>query len=201
MPGQSGRRAGAGGTNVTAIIRLTESTMALFGSEKKQTPMAQQKGSVPQQINLVGEGTTFEGTLRADNDVRASGRIVGRLEVSGKAIVAESGTVEGEIVATNADIAGSVQGEVYIEDQLVLKSSARIDGTIQTGRLVVEEGALFTGECRMGQAANEPPTDRAVSESEITEERPPQPSEAAAADGSAQPVAAEQAKKGAANMQ
>lgn len=154
--------------------------MALFASEKKQKPMTQQNGPVPQQINLVGEGTTFEGTLRADNDVRASGCIVGRLEVVGKAIVAETGTVEGEIVATNADIAGNVQGEVYIEDQLVLKKTARIDGTIETDRLVVEEGATFTGECRMGQPADERADEEAPSEPEAAEERPPQPSEASA---------------------
>ncbi len=174
--------------------------MALFGSEKKQTSMAQQKSPVPQQINLVGEGTTFEGTLRADSDVRASGRIVGRLEVSGKAIVAESGTVEGEIVATNADIAGTVQGEIYVEDQLVLKSSARIDGTIETDRLVVEEGAVFTGECRMGQAASKQPAEGKAAEPEVAGERPPQPSEASTADGAVQPVAAE-ASKGAARVE
>jgi len=90
--------------------------MALFGSEKKRKPMAKQKGAIPQQINLVGEGTTFEGTLRADSDIRASGRVVGRIEVKGKAIVAEAGMVEGEIVATNADIAGNVQGEIRVEE-------------------------------------------------------------------------------------
>lgn len=172
--------------------------MALFGSEKKQKPMVQQKGTIPQQINLVGEGTTFEGTLRADNDVRASGRIVGRLEVTGKALVAKTGTVEGEIVATNADVAGSVQGEIHVEDQLVLKSSARVDGTIETDRLVVEEGAIFTGECRMGQAADASSEEEAPAESEAAEERPPQPPEAAdarpAPDVAAQPVAADSAK-------
>lgn len=153
--------------------------MALFGSEKKQKSMTQKKGAIPQQINLVGEGTTFEGTLRAESDVRTSGRVVGRLEVNGKAIVAETGMVEGEIVATNADIAGNVQGEIHVEEQLVLKHTARIDGTIETDRLVVEEGAIFTGECRMGdlaEATTEPETDDA--EADAAPERPPQPSEA-----------------------
>ncbi len=103
------------------------------------------------QINLVGEGTTFEGTLRAQSDVRASGRIVGTLEVNGRAIVAESGHVEGEVIATNADIAGEVKGEVHVAERLILKSAARIDGTIHTKRLVVEEGAVFTGQCIMDE--------------------------------------------------
>jgi len=114
--------------------------------------MASSKNSLQDQINLVGEGTVFEGTLRAESDVRASGKIVGKLDVDGKAIVAESGVVDGEIVATNADVAGRVEGEVRVSERLVLKSTARVDGNIQTDRLVVEEGAVFTGECRMGEA-------------------------------------------------
>lgn len=131
--------------------------MAFFGDKKKNkrsnAAMANKGNrSIEDQINLVGEGTVFEGTLRAESDVRASGRIVGKLHVKGRAIVAESGAVEGEIRSTNADVAGTVQGEIYVDERLVLKSTARVDGNIQTDRLVVEEGAVFTGECKMGEA-------------------------------------------------
>lgn len=112
--------------------------------------MVDQSSSVQDQVNLVGEGTVFEGTVRAENDVRASGKIVGTLNVEGKAMIAESGSVEGEIIATNADVAGHVQGEIQVEERLVLKSTARVDGNIETDRLVVEEGAQFSGECTMG---------------------------------------------------
>lgn len=111
--------------------------------------MANQSNAVQDQVNLVGDGTVFEGTLRAESDVRTSGRIIGTLRVEGKAMIAESGSVEGEIYATNADVAGHVQGEIHVEERLVLKSSAQVDGNIETDRLVVEEGAQFTGECKM----------------------------------------------------
>lgn len=112
--------------------------------------MANQTRTVQDQVNLVGEGTVFEGTVRAKSDVRASGRIVGTLDVEGKTMIAEEGEVEGEIIATNIEIAGQVQGEIRADERLVLKSTARVDGTIETDRLVVEEGAQFTGECEMG---------------------------------------------------
>ncbi|MFO8099168.1 MAG: polymer-forming cytoskeletal protein [Salinibacter sp.] len=111
--------------------------------------MANQSSAAQDQVNLVGEGTVLEGTLRAENDVRTSGRIIGTLRVRGKAIVADGGAVEGEIYAVNADIAGHVEGEIHVEERLVLKSSAQVDGRIETDRLVVEEGAQFTGECKM----------------------------------------------------
>jgi cytoskeletal protein CcmA (bactofilin family) len=132
--------------------------MGFFGrdnsSNNRSSSMASSKNSIQDQINLVGEGTVFEGTLRAESDVRASGKIVGKLDVDGKAIVAESGVVDGEIVATNADVAGRVEGEIRVSERLVLKSTAHVDGNIETDRLVVEEGAVFTGECRMGEAVS-----------------------------------------------
>lgn len=134
--------------------------------------MANQTSSVQDQVNLVGEGTVFEGTVRAESDVRASGRIVGTLDVEGKAMVAESGSVEGEIIATNADIAGEVQGEVHVEERLVLKSSARVEGKIETDRLVVEEGAQFTGECEMGASIS---TNGTPSDEESTWDRGERP--------------------------
>jgi len=135
--------------------------MGLFGnsqSDDTSSAMANQTGTVQDQVNLVGEGTVFEGTVRAKSDVRASGRIIGTLEVEGKTMIAEEGAVEGEIIATNAEIAGQVQGEIHVEERLVLKSTARVDGKIETDRLVVEEGAQFTGECEMGTPISESTT-------------------------------------------
>ncbi|MFB6099441.1 MAG: polymer-forming cytoskeletal protein [Salinibacter sp.] len=117
--------------------------------------MASETSTVQDQVNLVGEGTVFEGTVRAKSDVRASGRIIGTLEVEGKTMIAENGSVEGEIIATNADIAGQVEGEIHVEELLVLKSTARVEGQIETDRLIVEEGAQFTGECDMGTPISE----------------------------------------------
>jgi cytoskeletal protein CcmA (bactofilin family) len=136
--------------------------MGLFSStqsDQSSSSMATQTSTVRDQVNLVGEGTVFEGTLRAESEVRVSGRIVGTLEVKGKTMIAEEGAVEGEIIATNADIAGEVEGEIHVEERLVLKSTARVEGTIKADHLIVEEGAKFTGECDMGT----PLPDRAAS--------------------------------------
>lgn len=134
--------------------------MGLFAStqtDDSSSSMANQTSSVQDQVNLVGKGTVFEGTVRAESDVRASGRIIGTLEVEGKTMIAEEGSVEGEIIATSADIAGEVQGEIHIEERLLLKSSARVEGKIETDRLIIEEGAQFTGECEMDTSISEEP--------------------------------------------
>jgi cytoskeletal protein CcmA (bactofilin family) len=126
--------------------------MSFFGtaqSDKPSSSMANQTNTVQAQVTLVGEGSVFEGTLKVEDDFRAHGRLIGTLQVDGKAMIAEQGAVEGDIVATDAEIAGQVQGEIHVEERLVLKSTARVDGKIDTDRLVIEEGAQFTGECEM----------------------------------------------------
>lgn len=105
----------------------------------------------PAQINMIAAGTEVEGTLRAKDDIRISGRIKGSLYVEGKAIIASDGVVDGDIHATEADISGIVNGEISVKGRLVLKTTARVDGAIKTSRLIMEEGALFEGKCEMGQ--------------------------------------------------
>jgi cytoskeletal protein CcmA (bactofilin family) len=107
--------------------------------------------SVPSQINLIAAGTSLEGTLTTKDDIRVSGNLKGTLKVEGKAIIAQEGKVEGEVFASDADVAGSLVGDITVKGRLVLKSTARIDGTIKTTRLIVEEGAIIDGTCRMGQ--------------------------------------------------
>lgn len=102
-------------------------------------------------INLIGEGSEVEGTLKSSTDVRVNGRIKGDLLVEGKVIIADKGVIDGKMKAKSADVAGRIEGDVEIEDRLVLKSTAEVEGSIRTGRLVVEEGAKFEGTCTMGR--------------------------------------------------
>lgn len=127
--------------------------MALLGNKPQASPMAGKAYTTPAQtpqINMIGEGAVVEGTVHAGSDIRVRGKVVGKLNVDGKAIVAQEGEINGEIVASSADIAGLVQGQVNVSGTLVLKSTAQVSADIRTARLVVEEGAVFDGKCKMG---------------------------------------------------
>ena len=50
---------------------------------------------------------------------------------------------------TRLIIEGSLDGELTIENLLILRSTARIKGDIQTLKLNIEEGAFFEGACVM----------------------------------------------------
>lgn len=125
--------------------------MALFGGSKSQTTAPSKAPSgAPHQVNLISVGTVIEGSVNAEHDVRVSGCVKGDLNVKGKAILTPEGEVEGEIRASNGDVAGRVQGNIHIEGLLILRRTARIEADIKTARVVVEDGALFNGVCDMG---------------------------------------------------
>lgn len=122
----------------------------MFGRNEDISMAKQSNPTVSNQINMIGEGTVLEGTLNADGDIRISGRVVGKLDIKGKIIVAQEGDIEGEVKAMNLDVGGRIRGDVHVEERVVLKSSARVEGNIIASRLVIEEGAVFNGECKMG---------------------------------------------------
>lgn len=128
--------------------------MALF-KNNPDSPMAKQRSDAPAppgQVNIIGQGTVIEGGLQAKSDVRISGKVIGNVNVEGKTVVTPEGVVEGEIRSAHADIAGRVEGEVFVHERLVLKESAVVSGDIHTAKLVIEDGASFSGTCDMEKA-------------------------------------------------
>ena len=130
--------------------------MAIFKSpaadSSPSTPMSTKSGSAPApgQVNIIGQGTVIEGGIKANSDVRISGKVIGNVNVDGKTVVTPEGVVEGEVRSSHADIAGRVDGEVFVSERLVLKNSAVVEGNIHTAKLVIEDGATFSGTCDMG---------------------------------------------------
>jgi cytoskeletal protein CcmA (bactofilin family) len=104
----------------------------------------------PGSVNLIGNGTKIVGDITSNGDFRIDGNLVGNLVTTGKFVLGPNGMVEGNVTSANADLSGEVKGTVNVSEMLSLKSSARINGDIVTGKLAIEPGALFTGTCSMG---------------------------------------------------
>ncbi|MFM7195167.1 MAG: polymer-forming cytoskeletal protein [Bacteroidota bacterium] len=102
----------------------------------------------------IGKGTTVEGNIETGGNIRIEGKVNGFVRSKAKVALGPVSAVEGNITAQNADIEGDVHGKIEVADLLTLKSTAVINGDIQTGKLVVEPGASFNGNCSMGSARN-----------------------------------------------
>lgn len=105
-------------------------------------------------ISLIGAGTSIVGELSAKGDIRIDGSFKGKLNVLGKIVLGNSGIIEGEVKANSADISGSIHGQMDISGALSVKASSKIEGDIKVGKLSIEPGAIFIGNCQMG---NNPP--------------------------------------------
>ena len=101
-------------------------------------------------VNLIGGGTKIVGDITSAGDVRIDGHLSGNIVIAGKFVLGATGVVEGNITSVNADLSGEVKGTVKISEMLSLKSTARINGDIETSKLMIEPGAVFTVICNMG---------------------------------------------------
>lgn len=106
-------------------------------------------------INIISEGTTIEGALESDSDIRIAGIINGHVKTKGKFMLTGKGHIQGDIEAKSADISGLVDGELHIQEQLILRKSSVIKGDLSTKSLLVEQGAQFDGVCKMNGAGND----------------------------------------------
>jgi len=77
------------------------------------------------------------------------GEFEGTLITSGKLVVGEKGKLTGTIKVGNAEIQGTVSGDLVVDDLLSIKKSARIEGNVKTKKLAIEPGAVFNATCEM----------------------------------------------------
>lgn len=117
--------------------------------EKKSQTLKSVPGKTAQQ-NLICADTIVNGSLQTKSDLRIFGTIDGQVCAESKCFVSESGVVKGDMRSIEADIAGTIEGELLVSNRLILRSSAKVSGDIMTKVLMVEEGALIEGACKMG---------------------------------------------------
>ena len=100
-------------------------------------------------INNIAAGTVVTGDITANGDFRLDGSLHGNISLNGKLVIGEKGSVEGNIVCQNANVIGTVKGNLQVKEFLTLYASSVINGDIVTSKLSIEAGARFTGSCKM----------------------------------------------------
>ena len=108
------------------------------------------KPAGPNAMNQFGQGTTINGDVSTEGDIRIDGKVTGTVTAKAKVVIGATGVVEGDIVCQNAYIDGRVNGNVEVAELLLLSKTASVNGDIKIKKLVVEEGAKFNGKCSMG---------------------------------------------------
>jgi len=99
---------------------------------------------------FMDEGTELQGELRFRDTFRVDGRIKGRIVSDHTLIVGESAHVDAEIDCGVVSIRGSVSGKVQGRQRIELLAGSRVQASLVSPCLVIEEGAFFQGQCDMG---------------------------------------------------
>lgn len=113
--------------------------------------LRQLKGLVGDELNgFMDQGTEFLGELRFRDTFRVDGHVKGRIVSDNTLIVGETGHVEADIDCGVVSIRGTVTGHIHGRQRIELLAGSRVHGTLSSPRLVIEEGALFQGDCDTG---------------------------------------------------
>jgi len=101
---------------------------------------------------FVGNGTALTGEAVFKGMLRVDGHLSGQVKSEGGTlIVGNNGQVDADIEVAVATIHGTVNGDITASQRLELGRAAKVNGNIQTPSLVIEQGAVFEGNCKMVQ--------------------------------------------------
>lgn len=98
---------------------------------------------------FIDEGSEIEGRYTFSGTVMLNGRFKGEISSTDTLIIGDKGVMNGDIRAGQVLISGEVVGNVSAAERVELKRTARVFGDVEAPVVVVEEGVLFEGHCRM----------------------------------------------------
>lgn len=103
---------------------------------------------VPAIHTLLGKGVLWKGEIQAGpNSLRIEGTVEGTIHSDGEVTVAPTGVVRGEIDAKHLIVTGQVLGTFRILECLEIHGTGRVEGDVEVGSLVVDEGGTLQGTC------------------------------------------------------
>lgn len=108
-------------------------------------------------INIVAEGSRFEGTLAFDQIARIHGVIIGQVRgTSGSTLIfTETASVEGDVSGDLVLVDGFIRGNIEAKTKVVISATGRVIGDIRTGSLQLDYGAYFEGRCAMDSPSSD----------------------------------------------
>ena len=102
---------------------------------------------------LIDQGTELRGDLTFKGSFRIDGYFKGTVTSDSLLIIGERGKVEADIKVGQIVINGEIKGNIQASDKVEVHSKGRVFGTIQSPRLIVEEGAFLEANCHTTEKA------------------------------------------------
>ncbi|MEI7538406.1 MAG: polymer-forming cytoskeletal protein [Comamonadaceae bacterium] len=137
--------------HVSGHIECTQLDVAgrLDGSFQSDDVVVQVRGVIITATESISRGTCM-----------VAGSVSGQLKAN-QLKVETTGRLSGQTIALQMDLHGHVQGEVTVDD-LVMRSSASLNGNLRYGNLSMERGSDVTGQIERKSGRSVPPVTKAT---------------------------------------
>jgi cytoskeletal protein CcmA (bactofilin family) len=110
--------------------------------------------SSPTECAWIGSTILIKGDLSGDEDLLIEGRVEGKIELTKHNVtIGKNGRVKADVYGKVITIEGEVHGNLFGEDQLVLRQSSNVRGNMVAPRVILEDGADFKGSIDMSPKA------------------------------------------------
>lgn len=125
--------------------------MAMFAGKdsKKETE------NLSQFSTIIAKGTLIHGDIESSGNIRIEGKVIGNVKAKSKIAIGESGLVQGNILAVNAEVAGEVKGIIEISELVCIRPSGIVNGDIIAQKMTVDTGGTLNGSTKMGVVTKE----------------------------------------------
>jgi cytoskeletal protein CcmA (bactofilin family) len=108
------------------------------------------KGKSGELNGFLDRGATFRGELEFEDTMRIDGKFNGKIHSKNELIVGESAYIEGDIHVGRIAISGTVVGKIVADTRVEIHRNGKVYSDVETPALIIEEGAIFQGNCVMG---------------------------------------------------
>jgi cytoskeletal protein CcmA (bactofilin family) len=102
---------------------------------------------------ILGPDASFKGELSFDKGMKLHGKLEGKITTPGRLHVAKEAKMQADVDAGAIIVEGDVHGNLTASDRIELKQTARYEGDLRATKLVVDEGAVFSGQVSVGPDA------------------------------------------------
>ena len=103
-------------------------------------------------MTTIGPSVTFSGELTSTEDLQIDGHVTGHVLIRDAALtIGEEGRVRADVRGSRVVVRGHVSGSIVASERIELAPSARVDGSLSANRIVIVDGAQFTGRIDMDQ--------------------------------------------------
>ena len=119
-------------------------------SSKTSGEQAATQSRVPGAPCVLGPTLKFKGVLAAEEDLIIQATVEGAIATpNNKLTIGVKGNVKANVQALQIIVEGTVEGDLYSEDAVIITKSADINGNIFAPRISLEKGATFNGQLEM----------------------------------------------------